>query len=288
MKLFVLILCLVVSFSAQLSIKNGLEGKYAELPEPQTASVLPHELIELASIEYRNLVADIFFLKVINRFGSTLEGSNSNIVGANIDEWEWLLMMEELELSASLDPYFLDPYYFANAIMTHYEPLIPEITRLLERGASLRDWDWELPFYTGFNYFYFLKDPLTASQWLMDSAKRPTNKSSLLPTLAARLAYEGQQTENAIVFLKQMLSMTTDVTATTVYKARLKSLERIYVLEKAVDLYTHEIGKAPENLGQLVSVGVLKEIPVDPYGGVYYLDNKKKVHTTSNLRPTKR
>lgn len=266
-------------------MQQSLDEKYSTLPVPETASVLSVELLEVVSLEYKSLVADLFFLKALNRFGQTLERSDSNIVGENVESWEWRLLLDEVTLSVNLDPYFLDPYYFANAIITHHQPLISPVTRLLEKGAEAREWDWELPFYAGFNHFFSLKQPLEASTWLMDAAQRPNSKSTLLSTLAARLAFEGNQTENAIIFLQQMLQSATDETTKGVYRKRLKSLEGVYVLEQAIDIFRDNFKADPADLNDLVSAGVLKQLPVDPYGGSYYFDYDNKVKTTSNFRP---
>lgn len=285
MKAFLLAVCIIVIFLGQSLMQQSLDEKYSALPEPETASVLPAEFLEVASIEYKSLVADLFFLKALNRFGRTLERSDSNIVGEHVEDWEWRLMFDEVKLSACLDPYFLDPYYFANAIITHHQPFLSPVTQLLEEGAEAREWDWELPFYAGFNHFFFLNQPLKASNWLMVAAQRPTSKSTLLSTLAARLAYEGQATENAIIFLNQMLQSASDETTKSVYRDRLESLEGVYVLEKAIAIYRQNFEKDPERLDDLVVAKILKKLPVDPYGGTYYLDGENRVKTTSNFTP---
>jgi hypothetical protein len=39
----------------------------------------------------------------------------------------------------------------------------------------------------------------------------------------------------------------------------------------------------PRNIQALITAGIIKEIPKDPYGGSYYLTEAGSVYTTSNL-----
>ncbi|MBW2186783.1 MAG: hypothetical protein JRG71_10440 [Deltaproteobacteria bacterium] len=288
MKRMVLVLALVLCFFGQVFLQNRMQNPYDQLPQPVSVTVLPLGFLTVASLEYRNLVADMFFLQVLTLFGETLERGESKVVGSHVKDWEWQMMLERIELATSLDPLFLDPYYFANAIITQRRELVPEVIALLEKGSKARDWDWELPFYAGFNYFYILNEPQKASQLLMEAAQRPTNKSTLLTTLAARLAFEGKETENAILFLRQMLALATDEAIRKTYATRLKSLEGIYIIEKGVELYRQRYARSPEQVSELVAGQILKRLPEDPYGGSYYIDSDGSVKTTSNLRPVEK
>ena len=79
--------------------------------------------------------------------------------------------------------------------------MVRETNELLEKGTRYRDWDWNLPFYAGFNNFFFLHDNAKASELLATAAQRPGPSEQLL-SLAARLAYTEKKTENAIMFLR--------------------------------------------------------------------------------------
>ena len=155
----------------------------------------------------------------------------------------------------------------------------------MKKGRRSVFWDWELPFYVGFNYFFNLDEPGKASDWLMDASRRTNNRSSVLVTLASRLAYQGQKTENAIIFLRGMIAQAEDDSTRRIYSMRLKSLEGIYLVEKAVKAYRQKFGTDPDDLESLVGSGVLLSTPEDPYGGTYYLDEDKNAKTTSNFRP---
>ncbi len=276
---------ILILWGGQAWLQKPLARMNSALPKPESSTAIPVEVLQVASLEYKAVVSDLFLLDALNGFGKTVERGTSGVVGENVEDWEWKMMMAQVEIASALDPYFLDPYYFANAVLTHFRPLLPRVNLLLKRGSEYREWDWELPFYVGFNYFYFLSQPKEASDWLMEASTRPNNKSTLLATLAARLAYKGQHTENAIVFLMQMIKTAKDPAIIEIYKTRLKSLQGIFLIEKAVRKFEKIYGKITQNIKELVDSGILGSVPIDPYGGVYTIDQDGKVSTTSNFIP---
>lgn len=247
-----------------------------------TAYIIPSPILKITALEYKGLASDLMFLRSIVFFGSTLEREKTSAVKES--EWAWIY--NTLNASTDLDPYFFDPYYFGQAQMTWGVNMIRETNALLEKGTSYRDWDWMLPFFIGFNHFYFLQENDKASEYLMEASKRP-GASSMLASLATRLAYKGSRTENAIIFLRQILKDTTDEWLKKEYETRLTALEKILFLEKAVTVYNERFEKAPSKLDDLVTAGIIRAVPEDPYGGKFYIDMEGSIKTTSDLRPMK-
>ena len=120
----------------------------------------------------------------------------------------------------------------------------------------------------------------------MIAAKRP-GASPLLATLGARLAYKGQRTENAIVFLEEILKREQDEAVIKVYKTRLEALNGILLLERSVSVYKDRLGILPFSLDDLVIAKIISQLPIDPYGGEFYISLDGSIKTTSELRPMK-
>jgi len=258
---------------------NFAASAHKNLPVDESgAYVLPAPLLKIASLEYSGLVSDLLFLRATVFYGGTME----RVERPRVKDWEWHWMINLLDAASELDPYFYDLYYFANANISPAPGMLPAVNSMLEKGSRYRDWDWILPFYLGFNYYYQLQDNDKAVNFLMEGAKRP-GAPTLLSTLAARLAYRGKRTENAILFLQEILRKTDDEDTQKVYKDRLGALIGIYQLEKAVALYRERFGALPLSLNDLLSQGIIQALPVDPYGGRFYLETDGSVKTTSNL-----
>jgi hypothetical protein len=247
--------------------------------------VLPSTVLKITSFEFKGVVSDLLFIKSMVFMGSTYERKEDPRIKP--DEWHWL--DKALNASTDLDPYFLDPYFLANAHMTWEGGMIRETNILLEKGTRYRDWDWTLPFYAGFNRFFFLHDDTNAAELLVTASRRPGPSEQLL-SLASRLAYKEKKTENAIVFLEALLKKNDDVRLKKDYETRVRALQARLLLEKSVSAYKEKFGRAPISLQRMIEKGIMKDMPKDPYGGKFAVSPEGEISSTSDslLMPRQR
>jgi hypothetical protein len=273
---------LVFLIGGHLFILNQLGLNRAGLiQEREELTPLPAAMIKLLALDYRDLIADLIFSRTMSFYGGKVNR------GEKIDSQTWQLIYQRLDLSSELDPYFVDPYFFSQAQLTWEAGMAKEANALLERGYQYRTEDWVIPFFIGFNHFYFLHNNAQAAVYLMEASKRP-GSSPLVGLLAARLGSQSGETEISIAFLRQLELQTEDEASRKQIHDRRTALEGLWVLEQGVDRYRQKFGKQPEDLQILVKNGILNQLPIDPYGGTYYIDRKGKVWTTSDLRPMKK
>jgi len=258
---------------SSVSLGNKRLQKFDEL-----SAVLPSSVLKITSLDFDGLASDIMYLRTIVFYGSTLTGTGRRKVTDS--EFNWMNSM--LTTTTDLDPYFLDPYYFANATLTWDGHKVRETNVLLEKGVRYRDWDYWLPFYLGFNHFYFLGDNEKAAGYLMDASRKP-GASPFFGHLGARLAYRSNKVENAITFMEGILETIQDKTMHHDYELRLEALKSILYLDKGLAAYKAKTGRTPSRLAELREQGVIDRIPQDPYGGEFYIDKDGAVKTTSNL-----
>lgn len=253
--------------------------QHADLPMTKNPMIsLPTPFLKVSTLEFDSLFSDFILLKGMTFIGESSKRSDK----PQVKEWEWEWMYKQLDVASDLDPYFLDIYYFANAHLTWGGHLIKETNALLDKGIKARPEEWMLSFFAGFNAFYFLQDNDIASEYLME-ASRGESAPQGIARLATSLAYKGKSTEIAIIFLKQMLLKTVDLKIRQEYETRLSALESIFSIEKAMDAYKLQFGERPKTLNQLVEKKVIDRLPLDPYGGSFYIDVNGGVKTTSNL-----
>lgn len=241
--------------------------------------ILPPPVVRLLTLEFRTVAADFLFVRASQYYGGRAYRRDA----WTKSDYGWLY--NNLLVTTELDPYFQDPYYFGNAIFTWGAGAVNEADKLLEKGTNARTWDWQLPFFLGFNKFYFLHDNKGGADDLLIAAKRP-GAWDRLPMLAARLYSDAGRTANAIDFLEVFSKNENNVQMKVNYEIRIDALRRILDIEKAVDDYKRKKGKLPKDIHVLVQSGILREIPRDPYGGEFYLDKEGSVKTTSKLAPT--
>jgi hypothetical protein len=161
-----------------------------------------------------------------------------------------------------------------------------EANLILSKGSRYRDWDWMLPFFIGFNDFFFLQNDKEASEYLMEASRRPGG-DPMLASIAARLAYKEKRTETAIYFLEEIAKKTEDRGLKKYYEKRIRALRSILFLDNAVSEFKSRFHRIPTTLDELVSRNIINQVPKDPYGGTYYIAKEGNIKSTasSELEP---
>jgi len=240
--------------------------------------IFPPFVTKIISFEYKSIAADFLFARASQYLGGKIANRET------MDNSDMMWLYRNMLVITDLDPYFEDPYYLGNAFLTWDVGMVKEANVLLKKGVDARSWDWQLPFYLGFNKFYFLQKNSEAADYFVIASKRP-GAHNFLPTLAARLYNNEGSTKMAIVILKEFLENERDSRIRARYEMRVAALEKMLFLESAVSQYRAKSGKFPRNLQTLVQSGIIAKIPKDPYGGVFYLDKDGSVKTSSKLAP---
>jgi len=262
-------LCVVVGSILPLTrIRDGrpVEARLGFYP--------PAPVVKALSGDHYQFLSQVISLQCLFYFGTLVEEQGPKP--------DWRRIYQALYTSTRLDPYNMDAYYFAQAVLTWDAGMIRPTIELLEYGFSYRNWDWYLPFYISFDYAYFLKDYTKAAEYL-EKAAELNRRAAWFSTLAARYYYEGDRTALALAYLKELIPTTRNESIRKHLVIRAEALERILELEEAVTAYRKRFQRAPESIEKLVEKGIIERIPEDPYGGSFYLDEQGKVRTTSKL-----
>ncbi len=269
----VLVVMAVICRAFQLDLVNRRE---ALLKQSYIGYVLPSKITKPASLEFSGIVSDFLFLKISTFFG----GKFINQERMNSRHAEFLY--ESVDILTDLDPWFWDAYLMADMILAWDFKRVDLANKLLHKAAKYRTADFKVPYYLGFNYFYFLKDNANGARYMMQAARLP-GAPSYLSALATRLAMYQNQHGPAIVFLNDILKTTQNPDLARQLARRRNALIILDKLEKQVDAYKAAFGKWPEKLSDLVDRGLIDAIPDDPYGGTFFLMKNKRVFTTSKL-----
>jgi tetratricopeptide (TPR) repeat protein len=240
--------------------------------------VLPRvEVFSFVSADHKQLVAASLVMKVMMYFGGLMD----NTPGQYKIRPDYQTMSRMIHGSVKLDPYNMDAYYFAQALLVWDAHAYKVATDLMAYGMKYRTWDWYLPFFAAFNSAYFIKDYQTAAKYYKLAAD--LSGEPLYATLAGRYMQQTGQTEMAIAYLSAMAKTAKNEAIRQGYMTRLNALKVVRVIEVARDSYTAMNGKLPTTISEMVSRGYLTGIPSDPYGGVFYLEADGRVATTSDF-----
>ncbi len=265
----VLLTLLVVGAALYVASAIMVHGLRDRLDPTQTVSALHirPEVLEVVSGEFRFLLADYLLLKASVYLGgrySTPDPCKKAVSTL-------------FRQSVSLDPYFFQTCFLVQGYLPWWRGnFVDDAIESLEISKKHRDWDWEPGFFLGFDYFYFLKDNLTASRFLMEASEKP-NAPPLLGLLGSRLSQKGGKTKASIKFLKAMYTRTENKAAKEEIDRRINALKGVLSLEKGIARFTSTFGHPPETLEQLVESGIVERLPTNPCaqdGAYVYEDGK--------------
>lgn len=213
---------------------------------------LPNAVMKMAAGEFKGLAADFLLLEISAFIDAGTERSDA----------DWERISFHFSQAMALDPYFSQTYRMIQAFLP-WKGRVDEANALLEIARQHLVWDWYPGFYIGFNYFNEFQDYAKASEYIIEASKID-GAPAILATLGARLAQKSGQTAAAIGFLKTMLrNPDYDEDAKTIIKVRISVLEGVLLLERAVEVYEKRFGRPIQKLEDLVTAGIIKELPVN-------------------------
>jgi tetratricopeptide (TPR) repeat protein len=263
-----LYLCLIVPFKDYMRNKPLME-KLGYVPSVG--------VVRVASADQKELVGALLVTKVLMYFGGLVERSKTELPLPP----DYPAMSRMIHGAVQLDPYNMDAYYFAQAILVWDVGKVGIANDLLDYGMRYRTWDWYLPFFAGFNHAYFMKDYAGAAKYYQRAGE--LSGSNLFKNLAGRYMQEAGQTEMAIVFLTAMEKGEKNPAIRQSYQTRIAAFSEVRRIEIARDKYRQTTGRLPASIDVIINDGYLSPPPVDPYGGKFYLEPDCKVATTSKF-----
>lgn len=235
------------------------------------------KVLKSLSLDQKELTAAFLVLKVLMYFGGVIE-KQKNEISVSAD---YPAMSRLIHNAVKLDPYNMDAYYFGQAILVWDAGKVEIANELLDYGMRYRTWDWYLPFFAGFNHAYFLKDYATSAKYYERAGE--LSGSDLFKNLAGRYLQESGRTDMALAYLTAMEKGEKNPAIKRTFRIRIEAFQELRRIEIARDQYRAKVGAFPESVETLVRDGYLSTLPVDPYGGRFYLQTGGKVATTSKF-----
>lgn len=237
------------------------------------------KLIKPLSADQKELVGASLVMKVLMYYGGAIGNAQQGKIITESPDLQG--MSRILHGAVQLDPYNMDAYYFAQGFLTWDARQIKVANDLLDYGIRYRTWDWQLPYFAGFNHAFFLKEYGKAAEYYKKAALM--SGSALHVNLAGRYMQESGQTALAVAYLTGMVRTATNQAVRQSYEVRLKAFQTVQQIEDAREQFKQERGVLPASVEQLHQTGYLKVMPLDPYGGRFYLEPTGKVSTTSKF-----
>src|SRR3989304_4569884 len=251
----------------QITGYKGIEKKIEEFV------TLPRgEYLKPAVLGYEQLVADIIWLKAIQVIGEDTVTPGG---------YDWVY--HALDVVTTLDPKFAYAYQLGGVTLSVLGKAPEKSNFLLIKGMKENPDVWQIPFYIGFNNFFYLNDYGRAAEYMAKASELPGHPA-YLPKLAARLYVQAGDPDVALEFLTRFYKETKDEKVREVLEQRIKEVivERdARFLEEAIKRYKNVYKAYPERLIELVERDIITEVPPEPFEGYYYFNLKdERVHSS--------
>lgn len=192
----------------------------------------------------------------------------------DIDPADFPTLAKVQEDASRLNPAQGDNYYIGQGVLPWIGWHRTAID-ILERATPARPGDFLPPYFLGFDYMYFEGKFEESGSYYREAANRVggKNRDALLNT-AAKFMEKSDDPATAIQFITGLIKSTRNRGLQQFLQARIVRLERLIVLREAATKYQQIHQTPPRQLSDLVQSGLLQELPVDPLGIGYRLDER--------------
>lgn len=277
-----LLICLAGAASLQAA-----RERLAPLPPDPGGTVIIQSaaLIGRASLSYRPLVADVYWLRTLQHYGRTKLSKDPHK--------QYNLLEPFLDLTTSLDPRFSAAYRFGAIFLAEPFPDGPgrpdRAIALLEKGLREQPGKWEFVYDIGFVEYWWRGNYEAAARRFQEAGRLPNAPSWVAPLAAVTLAQGGDRRSSRLLWQQVREAREADwlVRAAEHRLAQLDALDQIDRLDTAVSQASLRIGRAPAGWRDVVATGVLRGVPLDPTGVPYALsaDGHVRLSRESSLNP---
>ena len=258
------------------------------VPDTQRADVLyiqSPEVLRRASLSYTAMVADLYWIRAVQYYGSTRRSEGSK----NYD-----LLYPLLDLTTSVDPLFDIAYRFGAVFLAEDFPGgagRPDLAiALLEKGLRAQPGKWQFAEDIGFVHYWWRHDYAAAADWFNRAGDMPDAAEWLKPLAAVTLAQGANRDSSRRLWME--IGRTSDMDWFRREAERrllqLDAMDGIDAIQGAVDKYRQRTGAWPTSWEALIRDRYIRRVPADPTGTAFQLDpstGRVTLDAASSLNP---
>lgn len=237
----------------------------ARAREPKPSPYIPaSEVIKTADLGLHSAASSYYWLAAIQYLGDWQDDKHAK-------------MSDFLELSTQLDPKFSHPYAFGTLILPSYDQF-DQAVGLGTRGIQEAEPNWQIPYYLGTAYHMYKSDTMNAAKYF-DIAAHTKGAPDNIVWIAANYGSRPDIREQTILIWQSIYETTNDSELKDRAKIYIYHFELMNFLEEAAKEYKNQHGTFPNPIEKLVEEMILKEIPRDPFGYQFEIDENGRAIT---------
>jgi tetratricopeptide (TPR) repeat protein len=258
---------LICSMVSAALLTRAVDHLRPTAPLQEMLYVSSPKLLKRLCLGYDGLLADIYWTRTVQYFG----GNHSRGGGT------YKLLWPLLNITTQLDPHLIPAYEFGETFLVAKPPQGAgdpgKAIELARSGIRNNPDDWHLYYDLAFVY-YDQKDYRGAAEAFL-SGSQLTQTHPFLKIMAAQMAQHGGELNTARMMWSATLQTSHDALIRANAAAHLRAIqvdEDVTVLEPLVQKYRDKTGHFPAAFSDMVSAGLIRSIPVDPFGRPYSLE----------------
>ncbi|MHB8174837.1 MAG: hypothetical protein ACYDFU_10315 [Nitrospirota bacterium] len=229
----------------------------------ELAEIPSGKYLKKVSLGQDSLLADIIWLQVIQVMG------DKKISQRNA---KWIY--HAVDSATDLDPKFYYMTELGGIFLTTMSDDHDLSIKLLKKGFDNNPDVWELPFFIGFNYFFYLNNFKQAAYYIGRAAELP-GRPPFVPLLASRLYAQSGDPRFGLELTEAIYKSTKNDKVKDALRKRMNELQveiNLDALESAAKVFKNKFGRYPATIGELLAAGLIKSEPVDQLGGEYVIN----------------
>ncbi|MCX5754221.1 MAG: hypothetical protein NTW97_11385 [Candidatus Krumholzibacteria bacterium] len=152
----------VAALALLVAASRGVEGLAQKKHRLEVLYLPSGQFIEQASLGYRDLSADVLWLRMVQYYGGYRMGENDIALFARL-----------VDVITELDPQFVYAYVFGALIIAQDLGEFKQGIGFLEKGIRNNPEDWRLPFELGFLNYVYARDYPKALFYFEKAARLP-------------------------------------------------------------------------------------------------------------------
>ena len=265
--------CLAVFLPASVLLLRRIDRLRPQATLEDVLYISSPKVLKRASLGYDGLLADIYWTRAVQYFGSRRSSDESNLN----------LLAPLLEITTNLDPHLIPAYEFGGNFLAPPPPngagQPDRAIQLMEYGIRNNPDEWRLYYNLGFVYYMDLKDYAHASEAFERGSHVP-NAHPFLKVLAAQMAQHAGEYQTARMLWTATYETTRDKQIRQNAAEHLRDLkvdEDVTNLQAALTRFGEKTGRLPSSIYELARTEGLPGVPVDPGGKPYKMDERGRI-----------
>jgi hypothetical protein len=269
---------IAVSVPFQKGIDN-IRGKFRSIEE---TLYLSSSTLKKISLGYKELVADIYWLRALQYFG-----------GKKHENQDPDLLYKYFDILTDLDPKFVNAYRFGGTFLAEPPPYglgdIGKGIKLFDKGRENNPDNFRIPLEEAFIYYLYDKDYERAAKLFDEASEKPGlsgfRRASIKGMAASAHNYGGNRELSKKIWREIYETATNEGRRNFAFRnvEELNTMDMEERLTQALREYIKRYNEEPKTLEALKDTGIIKQIPKEPLGGEFTIASKLKAVKSSTL-----